>query len=417
MKHSLSFLPFNMSENSTTSPEDKNTPEKQSEVDVDKKPWLFRRVMNGIRETPKFITKIVKGVDKVIMHIPVAGEIYGATKGLVSGAWRASEQIPFLWDVTREVRKGAQSMSNKIWFTEPEEQKIMQSETALMTSLWKVRDNIVQQMPESETKDDLIAFYDELMSQWANWDIQRDKMEGILQKFTDKHPDLKPFIQAYIDEIAQSNTGKGWMSVQQLIEDGKKLEQKILDSCKDKNVPLKWALEEKEYSSFRKIFTSLPDFSTVKQNPELSSLLQNMYFGREPKPDIGNPLVKDFIQKSINLALVRPNDPETYKTIFVDHHTFVEKNWRELADLFHLNEVEKTLLEHRMNYKERLNRLPPDLPYGYSWPDYGLGNLRDAVENKLLPNTDVERAQRKLISESISAYRWTTLSLFQGGGH
>lgn len=107
----------------------------------------------------------------------------------------------------------------------------------------------------------------------------------------------------YMAKADTIKTGKENIHIDDLISESKKLQERLVQLGGDKNIPEKTEIDEKKYDAFRKKFPSLPAFDMMKDNSELYAILQNMYFGRQSQPDLKNPLVHDFIQKTIVLTL------------------------------------------------------------------------------------------------------------------
>lgn len=376
---------------------------------VEKKPSFFRRVLNTVKEVPRVVGKIVRWVDKVIMHIPVAGEIYGVAKWITGEVWRATEQIPFLWDVTRGLREGAQSIHEAVGFTQPEKKEVAVAEDELLGSLRNIRNNLAQQLPEWEMKDDLVGFYDELLSRK---DITPEEVQTLVDGIIEKHPELKPVIQKMMDQIPKFKTGREEMTPDKLVEEWRQLEQKIIDILdKEKEGKKIWEIDVKDFNALKQTFPWLPDYNSISKDSPLYNFLQNAYFSREPRPDTSNPLVKTFIEKTVTLF---QSSDESFWQVFKDRNEFVFNNKDELATAFHLTEFESTLLERRLNIEEKSKRLPPTLPHEYSWPDYGLYNAYDVMHKKMFPDSSTWQRE---VDQKIENYQGVHLDFFVGGGH
>jgi hypothetical protein len=384
------------------------TPE-LTEENTDKKPWFFKRVFKGIKEVPKFVGKVVKWVDKAISHIPIAGEVYGVAKWITREVWRASEQVPFLWEVTRGLREGAQSIRGTVDFTQPEKKQIAVAEDELIGSLRNIRNNLAQNFPEWDMKDDLIGFYDELLSRK---DITPEEVQNLVNAITEKHPELKPVIQKMIDKIHIFKTGREDMAPDKIVEEWRQLEQKIIDIVnKEKESKKGWEIDRKDFTILKQTFPWLPDFDSLTKNSPLYNFLQNSYFSREPRPDIGDPLVKTFIEKTI---LIFQSSGESFSDALREKNDFVCNNKDKLITAFHLSDLETALLEARLNVQEKIQRLPPTLPHEYSGPDYGLYDARAAMFKKMFPDSS---GQPREADQKLESYQGVLLDLFTGGGH
>ena len=83
-------------------------------------------------------------------------------------------------------------------------------------------------------KDDLVALYDSILPQLENGTMSPNKMKDIYKDFLNKHPELKPAFQDYFDKISSdTTTGKESMSVSQLVQENKQLEQNIIKNISD----------------------------------------------------------------------------------------------------------------------------------------------------------------------------------------
>jgi hypothetical protein len=65
-------------------------------------------------------------------------------------------------------------------------------------------------------KDDLIGFYDELLSRK---DITPEEVQNLVNAITEKHPELKPVIQKMIDKIHIFKTGREDMAPDKIVEE------------------------------------------------------------------------------------------------------------------------------------------------------------------------------------------------------
>jgi hypothetical protein len=155
----------------------------------------------------------------------------------------------------------------------------------------------------------------------------------------------------------------------------------------------------------------LPDFDSLTKNSPLYNFLQNSYFSREPRPDIGDPLVKTFIEKTI---LIFQSSGESFSDALREKNDFVCNNKDKLITAFHLSDLETALLEARLNVQEKIQRLPPTLPHEYSGPDYGLYDARAAMFKKMFPDSS---GQPREADQKLESYQGVLLDLFTGGGH
>lgn len=386
------------------------TPE-LTEENTDKKPWFFKRVFKGIKEVPKFVGKVVKWVDKSISHIPIAGEVYGVAKWITKEVWRASEQVPFLWEVTRGLREGAQSIRGTVDFTQPEKKQIAVAEDELIGSLRNIRNNLAQNFPEWDMKDDLVGFYDELLSRK---DITPEEVQNLMNAIIEKHPELKPVIQKMIDNIPKYKTGREGMSPDELVQEWRQLEQKIIDILnKEKESKKLWEIDRKDFVTLKQSFPWLPNFDSLEKDSPMYNFLQNCYFSREPRPDINNPLVKTFIEKTL---LMFQSSGESFSDALRDKNDFVFNNKAELKAAFLLSDLEATILEARLNVQEKIQKLPPTLPHEYSGPDYGIHDLYIAMNKKLFPDIP-SWFQLSPLEEKFRTYQGVFLDLLIGWGH
>ncbi len=85
-----------------------------------------------------------------------------------------------------------------------------------------------------------------------------------------------------------------------------------------------------------------------------------------------NPLVQDFIQRSINIVTVDPDNEREYEEATKKHYELTQGKSKEIAEAMNLNEIERVNLELKLNIQERHNRIPPVPPHEYSGPDYGM---------------------------------------------
>ena len=117
--------------------------------------------------------------------------------------------------------------------------------------------------------------------------------------------------------------------------------------------------------------------------------------------------------------MIDPNNEKEYWEATKKHYELTQGHSGEIAQAFHLNEIEQTNLEHQLNIQEKLNRLPPALPHEYSWPDFGLDKFHADELARLFPLTE-ESAEHKTNTEKIRK-RWeypgVFLSIFQWGWH
>lgn len=80
-------------------------------------------------------------------------------------------------------------------------------------------------MPESALKNDIVAFYDELLTRK---NVTPEEAKNLLNSMAEKYPDMKPIFEQYMQANAQIKTGKENMSVDELVEDGRKIEKALL---------------------------------------------------------------------------------------------------------------------------------------------------------------------------------------------
>lgn len=80
-------------------------------------------------------------------------------------------------------------------------------------------------MPESEMKNDIVAFYDNLLSRK---NVSPEEAQNLLNDMAEKYPAMKPVFEKYFQENVRIKTGKESMSVDELIEDGRKIEKALL---------------------------------------------------------------------------------------------------------------------------------------------------------------------------------------------
>ena len=120
---------------------------------------------------------------------------------------------------------------------------------------------------------------------------------------------------------------------------------------------------------FKKSFPSLPEYSSLDKKSSEYNLLQNIYFSREPRPDLNNPIVKEFIKKSLDVSFLQTT-PEQARKLMMEQEKFALKNSQVIMREFHFTDVEKSMLEFVINDREKTNRLPPTMPYEYSGDDY-----------------------------------------------
>lgn len=205
-------------------------------------------------------------------------------------------------------------------------------------------------MPESQIKRDVIACYDEFIS-----DPSPEKARRLLADMSQKYPELKPILEKYFQGDEKNKTGKENMTVSQLMEEGKQLEQKMMDIVdKEKDAKGKQEIKEDEFGLFKKEFPALPEFTSIDKNSPLYKFLQNSYFSRDPHPDLKNPLVNEFIGKTLTLLGASSSDKTPAQ--FKERSAFVVLNKEALVDAFGLSEFEQNYLERSLNYNERRRR-------------------------------------------------------------
>lgn len=373
---------------------------------ADKKPGFFTRAFNKVT---RGITSLVTGVDKVVSHIPVVGEVYGVAKWVVREVWRVTDHVPFLRDVNAGIRKHARAIHEKAWFTKTEKKEISKEEDKLLAGLQEIRDNIARDMPESQMKTDLIACYDALIS-----DPSPEKARSLLDNISQKYPQLKPIIEQYFQGDGKNKTGKEKMTASQLIEEWKQLDQKMMDTFgKEKDAKPKKDFTKEEFEIFKKTFPDMPDFASLEKSSPMYKFLQNAYFAREPRPDLSNPLVQEFMRKTYVLM---QGDlwNDKFSTLFQERNSFVVSNKQALVDAFHLSDFEQSCLERNLNYRERRRRTDL-MPEGYAGPTYGVDRLEATLYERLFPvsaNWAMDDFWKKF-----DTYEWTCLDFFVGGGH
>ena len=398
---STSQTPVNKNEKNETLPGADKTGEKSGFFNR-----VYGKLENGMKEVWKSVSGIIKATDTfvsripiagevyglgkdiirtadgVVSQLPIAGEVYGLGKNIVSTAWGVTEEIPLVGEVMSWLRDGATSVAGRMGFTSQEQQSIFEKQNRLL----------------SGNKENVI-----------------NKTE--IQKILVDHPELKSHFDEYFKNIAEMKTGKEGMSTADLIQEGKDIEKKILEFAKQDAWAKKWEVSQKEYSDFKKSFPSLPEFSSLDKKSSEYALLQNIYFSREPRPDLNNPIVKEFIQRSLEVSSLTGNDEKTRK-IMMEQEKFVLKNSQILMQELHLNALEKSMLEFTINDRERANRLPPTMPYEYNGDDYWLLQRFGVASHNIFPGSTeeiMETYQKR--RQAVSQYSGTTLNLFQGGWH
>lgn len=275
--------------------ESQQSPE-STQNNADKKPWFFKKVFNGIKETPKFIGKVIQWVDRTISRIPLAGEVYGIAKWVTKEVWHVSEQVPFLWEVTKTLRQGAQDIFQEAQFTSEEKKQIDNHQNQLLGELRNIRNNIAQNMPESSLKNDIVAFYDELLTRK---NVTPEEAQNLLNIMAEKYPAMKPVFEQYMQANAQIKTGKENMSVDELVEDGRKIEKALL-SYSNQEWKSPSEIQKADFSVFQKSFSNLPAYEKLDKTSELYRFLQESYFSRDPRPDLNNSVAKGMIEKNFS---------------------------------------------------------------------------------------------------------------------
>ncbi len=67
---------------------------------------------------------------------------------------------------------------------------------------------------------------------------------------------------------------------------------------KEKDAKPKKDFTKEEFETFKKTFPDVPDFASLEKSSPMYKFLQNAYFAREPRPDLSNPLVQEFMRKT-----------------------------------------------------------------------------------------------------------------------
>lgn len=374
------------------------------------KPWVFRHVLSKIGNGMK---EVVKTIDRGLSQVPIIGDIYKTGKWVVGWVWHVTEQIPVVGDIMKWLRHGSEIIGQKMNFTEPEKTQIKTEESVLMKNIGNIRDSVVRDMPESELKKDIVSMYDDILS-W-NQSSAKEKFDEILKK----NPKVADILKEQQAKITAWKTGKESMSTEQLIQEGQELEEKLLALSVQENVKKREDIKAEEFTEFQKKFSGLPELWKIDTKGQTYQLLQNIYFNREPKPDLQNPLVQDFIQKSINIVLSNPENPEEYKKAIEKHQELIQGKSQEIAEVFNFNEIEKVNLEHELNIQERYKRLPPSLPHEYNGPDFGLKKLREDEVIRLFPlkEQSSEHKQNLIQKSKMWEYPGVLLSVLQWGRH
>ncbi len=374
------------------------------------KPWVFRRVLSKIGNGMK---EVVKTIDRGLSQTPIIGDIYKTGKWVIGWVWHVTEQIPVVGDIMKWLRQGSETIGQKMNFNEPEKTQIKTEESELMKNIGNIRDSVVRDMPESELKRDIVGMYDDILA----WNpAAKEKFDAILKK----NPKIADLLKEHQAKLAAFKTGKENMSTEQLIQEGQELEEKLVALSVQENVGKREDIKAEEFTEFQKKFSGLPELWKIDTKGQTYKLLQNIYFNREPKPDLQNPLVQDFIQKSINLALTDPENKEEYKRTIEAHQGLTQEKSREIAGLFNFNEIEKINLEKQLNIQERYKRLTaPALPHEYSGPDFGLNKLWSDEMTQLFPlrEENPEHKQNLIKMRQMKEYPWVFLGIFQWGGH
>ncbi|MBP7806794.1 hypothetical protein KA057_03865 [Candidatus Gracilibacteria bacterium] len=374
------------------------------------KPGVFRRVLSKIGNGMK---EVVKTIDRGLSQTPIIGDIYKTGKGVIGGVWHVTEQIPVVGDIMKGLRQGSETIGQKMNFTEPEKTQIKTEESELMKNIGNIRDSVVRDMPESELKRDIVSMYDDILS--GNKSGAEEKLQAIMKK----NPEIAKVVKEQQDKINAWKTGKEGMSTEQLVQEGQELAEKLAELGVEENVKKREDIKTEEYTEFQKQFTGLPELGKIDKTGVTYSLLQNIYFNREPKPDLRNPLVQDFIQRSINIVTVDPDNEREYEEATKKHYELTQGKSKEIAEAMNLNEIERVNLELKLNIQERHNRIPPVPPHEYSGPDYGMYEAYRNAYATMFPlrEASLEHKTNLIQMSKMRDYPGVFLGVFQGGGH